>query len=153
MLWPCSHNNRGLVKRLIGSGLHFGMQCLQCGRWEAIKKKTLSVKELESAKLYDSDLRKRACEIISRECEERSKEKSRKWWEDYNAYLLTEKWKDKRRLVLARDNEICRACLIRQAQQVHHLTYERVFDEPLLDLVSVCIPCHERIHQTGEFYG
>lgn len=71
--------------------------------------------------------------------------KNAQWWRDYNAYLLTDKWAAKRRAVLQRDKGICQACLSRPAKQCHHLTYAHVFDEPLFDLIAVCIPCHDKI--------
>jgi len=69
------------------------------------------------------------------------------WWEWYSAYLLSPKWHAKRAKVLARDRNTCRAegCG-KPATQVHHLTYERVGDELLDDLVSVCDDCHDKCH-------
>ena len=67
------------------------------------------------------------------------------WWDKYDAYLSSEKWKSKRDKVLKRDNYLCQACLENKATEVHHKTYRYVGDEPLFDLVSVCNPCHERI--------
>lgn len=66
--------------------------------------------------------------------------------QDYQNYLLTPKWKDKRAKVLKRDNFICQSCLDSPAVDVHHLTYLRIFDEPLFDLISVCRECHNKIH-------
>ena len=49
---------------------------------------------------------------------------------------------------LARDGGKCRhvGCDA-DAEQVHHLTYERVGYEILDDLVSTCAACHEREHR------
>lgn len=66
-------------------------------------------------------------------------------------YCDTIEWRRKREAVLDRDNYQCQArlpCCIGRASQAHHLTYARVFDEPLFDLISVCRPCHERLHAT-----
>lgn len=62
-----------------------------------------------------------------------------------NQYYNTDKWKLKREKVLKRDNFLCQACLNKKAIQVHHLTYKHVFDEPLFELVSICIACHTKI--------
>lgn len=78
--------------------------------------------------------------------EKQIQEANDKWWADYNEYLNTQQWKDKRLRVLNRDNYVCQACLINKSVDVHHLTYIRVFKEPLFDLVSVCKECHENIH-------
>ena len=64
----------------------------------------------------------------------------------YYEYLQGQKWHAKRYRVLSRDGYKCQACLERKATQVHHLTYDRIFNEPLFDLVSVCKDCHAEIH-------
>jgi hypothetical protein len=64
----------------------------------------------------------------------------------YQAYLNSPKWKAKRILVLRRAKYKCEKCKRRQATQIHHKTYERVFNEPLSDLLAVCAPCHRQIH-------
>lgn len=78
---------------------------------------------------------------------QKKQEKKDKFWIDYNLYLQSSKWKDKRLKVLKRDNYICQSCLFSKATQVHHLTYENVFNENCFELTSVCKPCHENIHQ------
>jgi hypothetical protein len=72
-------------------------------------------------------------------------ERDAKWWTKYNTYLASPEWRRKRDAVLKRDDGVCQACTVRQAGQVHHLTYKHVFDEPLFDLVAVCYQCHEKI--------
>lgn len=64
----------------------------------------------------------------------------------YHEYLKSPEWKDRRLRVLNRDKYICQACLINEATQVHHLTYDRIFKEPLFDLTGVCDSCHNSIH-------
>lgn len=41
---------------------------------------------------------------------------------------------------------MCEGCLERPATQVHHLHYQRVFDECLFDLVAICDRCHAKCH-------
>jgi 5-methylcytosine-specific restriction endonuclease McrA len=64
----------------------------------------------------------------------------------YSEYLISDQWKDKRHLVLLRDNNVCKSCFSAPATLVHHKTYIHVFDEPLFDLESVCKECHDKIH-------
>lgn len=71
--------------------------------------------------------------------------RSPEWQAAYQSYLNSEKWQKKRELVFKRDDHTCQACLESPAEEVHHLTYEHVGDEPLFDLQSVCSPCHRRI--------
>jgi hypothetical protein len=63
----------------------------------------------------------------------------------YSNYLLSDEWIKKRELVLKRDNYLCQCCLNNKAVQVHHTSYTHVFNEPLFELTSVCINCHEII--------
>lgn len=64
---------------------------------------------------------------------------------NYALYLQSEEWDTRRRVVLIRDGFNCVICG-EPAEHVHHLTYDRIFNEPLYDLVSVCASCHEIIH-------
>ena len=39
------------------------------------------------------------------------------------------------------------------ATDVHHATYERLFDELLCDLVSLCRDCHNKCHPYKDLRG
>lgn len=65
----------------------------------------------------------------------------------YNEYLASDKWAAKRRKVLDRAGNICEGCRQAKATEVHHLTYEHLFDEFLFELVALCRPCHTRWHK------
>jgi 5-methylcytosine-specific restriction endonuclease McrA len=71
---------------------------------------------------------------------------------EYQAYLNSPKWKNKRLKVLMRAKFKCEQCKKAQATQVHHLTYKRlgkgdnIGSEPLSDLLAVCARCHRKIH-------
>lgn len=70
--------------------------------------------------------------------------------EEYNAYLRSERWRQKRAKRLEIDRHRCTAMLdgcTGQATEVHHTTYEHCGDEPMFDLRSVCGSCHDRIHE------
>lgn len=64
----------------------------------------------------------------------------------YSQYLSSPEWRAKRKLVLERDNYKCQRCAATRRLQVHHLTYERIFKERLDDLLTLCQPCHRRLH-------
>ncbi len=70
--------------------------------------------------------------------------------ERYEAHLKTPKWKTLRKRVIERANGICEGCGENKATQAHHLTYERVGDEMLFDLVAVCDACHSKVHKEKE---
>jgi len=63
----------------------------------------------------------------------------------YKSYLNSDAWKAKRRERLAIAQHRCAACP-RKATDVHHLTYERIFNENMEDLLPLC---HEH-HQSAE---
>lgn len=63
----------------------------------------------------------------------------------YRKYLKSEAWYVRRSVVLKRDRNKCQDCG-GDAQDVHHLTYERIFEELPEDLVSLCRPCHQIRH-------
>lgn len=70
------------------------------------------------------------------------------WMHQYNVYLNSPAWKEKRQAVLKRDNYLCQCCLNAYATQVHHKSYQFVDlkgNEPAFDLVAICVPCHEKI--------
>lgn len=65
-------------------------------------------------------------------------------------YLTSQHWKSLRLKVLNRDKHTCQTCNTKQHLQVHHLTYERLFQEDVSDLVTLCKGCHEATHASGD---
>lgn len=59
----------------------------------------------------------------------------------YVDYIKSDEWKNKRQLVLKRDNYTCQICG-KKAEQVHHLSYAHRENEYLFELVSLCEQCH-----------
>lgn len=68
----------------------------------------------------------------------------------YREYLNSHGWKEKRKEVMLRDNYLCQNCKLEKAEDVHHLTYENLFDEPLADLQALCRTCHLNIHRKND---
>lgn len=68
---------------------------------------------------------------------------------EYKHYLKSDKWQQKRLLVLMRDKFRCALCGSKKSLQVHHRTYEHIFNEPLSDLITLCRKCHKRQHDKG----
>lgn len=64
----------------------------------------------------------------------------------YLDYLQSIQWRYLAARVRARDGHACRDCGSRTSLHVHHLTYERIFHEPLDDLITVCDECHRARH-------
>lgn len=70
------------------------------------------------------------------------------WFAAHTEYLKSPEWAFKRGQVLTRDDYRCQAKLKgceRNAVQVHHLTYAHWRNEPLFDLASICVKCHDQI--------
>jgi hypothetical protein len=64
----------------------------------------------------------------------------------YKNYLQTEHWKNKRLEVLKERGSICEKCK-EWGNEIHHLTYENMWNEPLSDLQVLCRDCHEATHR------
>lgn len=62
---------------------------------------------------------------------------------NYGQYLASREWALRKQAVARRSGGTCERCLRNPANQVHHLTYEHLGNEPLEDLQHVCRPCHE----------
>lgn len=68
--------------------------------------------------------------------------------DNYRRFLMSDVWREKRRLVLERDRWRCAVCgSTDERLHVHHLRYGRKWGtEPLEDLVSVCSADHHALH-------
>lgn len=66
----------------------------------------------------------------------------------YSIYLESGAWQKKRKAVLKAAGYRCRCG--NRATEVHHETYERVFNERLSDLTAICRTCHEAEHSKSE---
>lgn len=73
------------------------------------------------------------------------------WTERYSKYLRTAAWGERRRRVLSRAKGLCERCRVRPASHVHHLTYQRLGNEPLSDLLALCWQCHNEEHPHRDF--
>ena len=65
----------------------------------------------------------------------------------YIDYLQSETWKEKRNERLKKDNYCCQLCGKKEKLEVHHLTYARLGNEEMEDLVTLCHACHEKQHK------
>lgn len=128
-------------------------QCLHCGSNRGCVRKD-SVHALPSSlPAWDEGLRERwqqkrnAFWDQQRQDYEAARDReSQEFWEFYERHLQSPEWADLRRRVLDRCAGVCEGCRRRRAAHVHHLTYKRLGNEMLFDLVGVCKPCHDSIH-------
>lgn len=64
---------------------------------------------------------------------------------NYSEYISSVKWKATRKRILERDNNHCMLCHSEERLEVHHNSYENLFNESDDDLVTLCRECHERV--------
>jgi hypothetical protein len=135
------------------------MQCLICGDLVGrfISAKDLSAAEIAALPLFDVKRQRdydaqKLAEITEIWEGEKDKEKAA-WWARYKAHLQSPKWKALSAKVILRAQGICEGCRKHPATQTHHLTYRRMGDEMLFDLVAVCDSCHAKIHLKQEEAG
>lgn len=66
---------------------------------------------------------------------------------DYTAYLRSQPWRLLRSAVIRRAKGVCERCGKWPIVNIHHVTYERVGQERLEDLLGVCSQCHQELHR------
>jgi len=66
---------------------------------------------------------------------------------EYQTYIRSDAWRQKRQQVIARAHGICERCGRWPIVNVHHLTYEHIGNEGLEDLLGVCSRCHRELHK------
>ena len=68
-------------------------------------------------------------------------------YERYKWYIkYSDKWQIKRAQRMKIDNYMCK-CGATENLEVHHITYKNLFDEPMIDLETLCHKCHEEKHK------
>lgn len=62
----------------------------------------------------------------------------------YQSYLQSEIWENKRQYLFDLLGRTCELCGSNKIIQVHHLTYERLYQERKSDLLLLCSECHKK---------
>src|SRR5690554_1119553 len=156
----CEHSKISYVLNDKGKASSVVKQCLSCGyKPNGLFKKSLleegysffnpvlHASNLKRQEIFEEDINK----LLSAYAYKRMCRIKSEWFnEEYNNYLSTNTWRQKRERVLKRDKRTCRACGKNEATQVHHLSYRFVGNEPLYDLASICTRCHNKISKMDE---
>ena len=72
--------------------------------------------------------------------------------ENKKGYMDDFMWDSKRKTRLLFDSYTCQSCGIKGVPlDVHHKRYSALPNEPLTDIISVCRPCHKKLHKTFGF--
>jgi 5-methylcytosine-specific restriction endonuclease McrA len=153
----CDKQDLQYVKYIVeGGSIQVRQQCASCG-WcsgnsfggftKEERQKMPSIDDLKRLQAQDRKYQFRK-EFLNGALTRKADRKKKLWFEEYNKYLQSPEWREKRDLVLKRDNYKCQCCLDALATQVHHKSYMFVDlkgGEPAFDLVAICTPCHEKI--------
>jgi len=71
-------------------------------------------------------------------------------YKQYQKYLLSNKWKNLREVIMKRDHYKCQICF-KNAEEIHHLTYVHLGNEYLFELVALCKKCHKEYYPKTVF--
>lgn len=129
--------------------IQYKQQCTTCGyaMTGAIAKTKVNLPVPE----WDEGLRKRWASIKYADHALRVKDRQAKEYAEFDAerraHMQSPYWFKIRQKVLQRDGYRCQGCLEKEASVVHHKTYDRLGNELLIDLVSLCDPCHAAVHR------
>jgi hypothetical protein len=65
---------------------------------------------------------------------------------EYLSYLQSDEWNELKNKIIDRDKH-CKLCGSTSNLEIHHLTYDNLYEENLEDLQCLCNRCHENIHK------
>ena len=65
--------------------------------------------------------------------------------DEYVRYLQSRRWRALARAVCIRAKGKCEICLRADGEECAHLTYERIFNERITDLLWACRKCHREL--------
>lgn len=132
-------------RQIRGGSKQFVHQCLDCG--ESVGS---PVKQFGTVAIFDEPFRESYRARTNALRESAKAEASAYWWGQYKRYMEGPEWKFTRTKILGRDKQVCQGCLLGVATEVHHLSYNNFGKEFAFELISLCRPCHERIHAEDE---
>lgn len=143
----CHHPNKRLTRRVCADGqVRYMAQCPKCGKTSrtSLKKKDGDAINPPPPAYHDGLYEQT---LASRHA--RLKPSAEAFYSAYDEYLRSTVWMVKRQICLETRFGRCAHCDA-EAQQAHHLTYERVGNEHPDDLLPLCATCHQRAHATTE---
>ena len=63
----------------------------------------------------------------------------------YEEYRQSQRWRKLRRAAMLRAKGICEICRRWDGRELAHLTYDRIFNERLEDVLWLCKKCHREL--------
>lgn len=147
----CTHDVTEPRVRTLSNGVkQHVVQCLGCGQqMQHIVKSDWAARQIaELNPPFDLTLRDDYYARRQAAWDAWRARKNDAWRREYDAYMESDAWWERREKRLELDSYQCQAQLAgckTYAQHVHHLSYANLGDEPLWELVSVCVSCHDII--------
>ena len=149
----CKHQNT--ETRKMSHCNQIKLQCLDCGMsvGNPIRHAAIAPEVLATIEEFDEEFRTLMTERRSEILKEEWRQKNLEWVETfperhakYINYLNTPEWRQKRQLVIDREQGLCQGCRAAAISEVHHASYKTLGNELLFQLVGLCSPCHRRAH-------
>lgn len=149
----CEHLEVAIVRLLLRNGAdQYRRQCLDCGKPFGTPIKKKDVPNIDDVPLGSVDEHLKYERDRFAELEELKQRNVERQFQagpgssEYQEYLRSPEWQAKRQAVMRRANDICEGCGLAPATEVHHFTYDNIYQEFLWDLAALCRRCHERQH-------
>jgi hypothetical protein len=156
----CNHERRSVFQVQISVGKpHVKEACPDCG--QALGNPIKRIPAHENLKIVDLETIRIERELSLFEIKKKIVLARRKtdtefdqlWWKEYDEYLSSAAWKQKRQIKLERVDFICEGCGIEKAEEIHHISYRNVPYEMLFELIGMCSFCHSLMHLDKEERG
>lgn len=153
----CLHPENVITRFLCAGGtVQWGWWCPRCEMRtsQSLPKASLDPAQQEAAPTIDLVARRVADELRwqtlreERAAAERPLHMRLRDDPEYQEYLRSQQWATLRRLVLERAGGKCEGCG-RTAHNIHHMSYDHIYEEFLFELIALCRDCHERWHEVG----
>lgn len=139
----CHSNNIQVVKYIITNGrIQYRHQCKACGYLDIANIKYASIPKDVDIPLVNEKLRECYYENNSVKYENYKDI-------DYDKYIVSDKWYQKRPEIFELKGEKCAICGKDHSLDIHHLSYDTLGHEEInnyADVVPLCRHCHEKIH-------
>ena len=71
---------------------------------------------------------------------------------EYQRYLQSPRWRTLARAVCMRAKGKCEICQRKDGEECAHLTYDRIFNELMTDLLWLCKGCHRKLDEALPFH-
>lgn len=79
--------------------------------------------------------------------QQRIRQPKRKRFSGYHEYMQSPEWQKKRQKAFRFHGKRCSICGSTNSLDVHHVTYKRLYREPMTDLTILCRGCHGNHHE------